>query len=98
MTQPCLEIVRPRGPAIALVCDSPHSGTQYPQDFGYHVDLADLRRCEDTLVEALWAAVPEVGGTLITIWHNHFLGSEPVFLPYRDVYQQFVENISLQPS
>jgi N-formylglutamate deformylase len=65
MTQPCLEIVRPRGPAIALVCDSPHSGTQYPQDFGYHVDLADLRRCEDTLVETLWAAVPEVGGTLI---------------------------------
>jgi N-formylglutamate deformylase len=69
MTPPCLEIVRPRGPAIALVCDSPHSGTQYPPDFGYHVDLADLRRCEDTLVEALWAAVSEVGGTLI---HAHF--------------------------
>lgn len=65
MIQPCLEIVRPRGPALALVCDSPHSGTQYPPDFDYHVDLADLRRCEDTLVEALWAAVPDVGGTLI---------------------------------
>lgn len=69
MTQPRLEIVRPSGPAIALVCDSPHSGTQYPPDFGYHVDLADLRRCEDTLVEELWAGVPEVGGTLI---HAHF--------------------------
>lgn len=69
MTGPSLEIVRPRGSAIALVCDSPHSGTQYPPDFGYRVDLSDLRRCEDTLVELLWAGVPEVGGTLI---HAHF--------------------------
>jgi len=47
------------------VCDSPHSGTQYPDDFNYAVDFADLRRCEDTHVEKLWAAVPAVGGTLI---------------------------------
>jgi N-formylglutamate deformylase len=51
--------------AIPLVCDSPHSGTHYPDDFNYAVDLADLRRCEDTHVEKLWAAVPSVGGTLI---------------------------------
>ena len=51
--------------AIPLVCDSPHSGTHYPDDFNYAVDFADLRRCEDTHVEKLWAAVPSVGGTLI---------------------------------
>lgn len=51
--------------AIPLVCDSPHSGTQYPDDFNYAVDFADLRRCEDTHVEKLWAGVPGVGGTLI---------------------------------
>jgi N-formylglutamate deformylase len=51
--------------AIPLVCDSPHSGTHYPDDFNYAVDFADLRRCEDTHVEKLWAAVPEAGGTLI---------------------------------
>ncbi len=51
--------------AIPLVCDSPHSGTHYPADFNYAVDLADLRKCEDTHVEKLWAAVPLVGGTLI---------------------------------
>jgi N-formylglutamate deformylase len=50
---------------IPLVCDSPHSGTHYPDDFNYAVDFADLRRCEDTLVEKLWASVPQVGGTLI---------------------------------
>ena len=55
----------PRLEPIPLVCDSPHSGTHYPDDFRYAVDLADLRRCEDTHVEKLWAAVPSVGGTLI---------------------------------
>lgn len=51
--------------AIPLVCDSPHSGTHYPDDFGCAVDFSDLRRCEDTHIEKLWAAVPGVGGTLI---------------------------------
>ena len=58
-------IVRPHTAALPLVCDSPHSGTAYPGDFRFAVDLADLRRCEDTHVEALWADVPAVGGTLI---------------------------------
>lgn len=58
-------VERPRTIAIPLVCDSPHSGTAYPDDFRFAVDLADLRRCEDTHVEALWADVPAVGGTLI---------------------------------
>ena len=57
--------MRPQSAAIPLVCDSPHSGTAYPGDFRFAVDLADLRRCEDTHVEALWADVPAVGGTLI---------------------------------
>jgi len=57
--------VLPQTEPIALVCDSPHSGTTYPDDFGYSVALADLRKCEDTLVDALWADVPNVGGTLI---------------------------------
>ena len=58
-------IVRPQTTAIPLICDSPHSGTAYPGDFRFAVALADLRRCEDTHVEALWADVPAVGGTLI---------------------------------
>ena len=50
---------------IPLVCDSPHSGTHYPADFGHAVDRAALRRSEDTDVDALWAGVPAVGGTLV---------------------------------
>jgi N-formylglutamate deformylase len=55
----------PVAPAVPLVCDSPHSGTDYPEDFGHAVPRALLRRGEDTHVEALWQAVPAVGGTLL---------------------------------
>ena len=58
-------VIPPGADPIALVCDSPHSGTDYPADFGYAVDIADLRKCEDTHVQWLWDAVPRVGGTLV---------------------------------
>lgn len=55
----------PAAAPIALVCDSPHSGTDYPDDFFHVVPRAVLRRCEDTHVEALWEAAPAVGATLL---------------------------------
>ena len=55
----------PAAPPVPLVCDSPHSGTNYPADFAHAVPRALLRRGEDTDVEALWQAVPSVGGTLL---------------------------------
>ncbi|WP_395140726.1 N-formylglutamate amidohydrolase [Schlegelella aquatica] len=55
----------PAGAALPIVCDSPHSGTHYPEDFAPAVPLALLRRGEDTHVEALWADAPRHGATLI---------------------------------
>lgn len=55
----------PAGPVIPLVCDSPHSGVAYPEDFRHVVPLASLRQGEDTHVDALWLAAPAVGATLI---------------------------------
>lgn len=60
-----VRIVTPTVAPIPLVCDSPHSGTEYPEDFDFAVDVRELRRCEDTHVEWLWESVPSVGGTLI---------------------------------
>lgn len=60
-----VQVLPPTAPAIALVCDSPHSGTNYPADFGYAVATAELRQSEDTHVHWLWDAVPRVGGTLV---------------------------------
>ena len=51
---------------IPLVCDSPHSGTDYPADFDFNVAFSELRRSEDTHVEKLWASVPHHGGELIS--------------------------------
>jgi N-formylglutamate deformylase len=51
---------------IPLVCDSPHSGTDYPDDFQFSVAFNELRRSEDTHVEKLWASVPQYGGELIS--------------------------------
>lgn len=44
-----------------LVLDSPHSGTDYPDDFGTVCDRAVLRRAEDTHVEKLYAFAPALG-------------------------------------
>lgn len=60
-----VSVSRATAPRLPLVCDSPHSGTDYPEDFGSALPLALLRQAEDTDVEALWAAVPEVGGSLV---------------------------------
>lgn len=58
-------LYRPVGEPVPLVCDSPHSGTDYPADYDHAVPRALLRRGEDTHVDALWAAVPSVGGHLL---------------------------------
>jgi len=55
----------PEGAAIPLVCDSPHSGVRYPEDFGHAVPRALLRAAEDTHVEALWGEAPKLGATLV---------------------------------
>lgn len=53
------------GTPIPLVLDSPHSGTQYPEDFGHAVPHEQLRRAEDAYVDELYACGPELGATLI---------------------------------
>lgn len=45
----------------ALVLDSPHSGTAYPEDFAHACDLAVLRRAEDTHVDKLYDFAAALG-------------------------------------
>ncbi|MBC7954762.1 MAG: N-formylglutamate amidohydrolase [Cytophagales bacterium] len=51
--------------ALPLLCDSPHSGTRYPEDFDHNLPLTDLRSSEDTHVERLWGHAPQVGAALL---------------------------------
>ena len=55
----------PEGAPIPLVLDSPHSGTVYPDDFDHLPPRDVVRQAEDTHVEALYAAAPSIGATLI---------------------------------
>jgi len=50
---------------IALVLDSPHSGTEYPDDFDHLPPRAVVRQAEDTHVAELYAAAPRFGATLV---------------------------------
>ena len=55
--------------SLPIVFDSPHSGTEYPADFGHIADPAVLRHAEDTHVHDLWAGAVAAGGVLL---HAHF--------------------------
>ncbi len=50
-----------------MVCSSPHSGRFYPRAFKRmsRLDEHSLRRSEDSHVDALFAAAPEVGASLL---------------------------------
>jgi len=58
-------LTEPRRGHVPLVLDSPHSGTEYPPDFGFTLPAAALRQAEDSYVDELYAAGPDVGATLI---------------------------------
>ena len=59
------DITAPRGNSVPLVLDSPHSGTDYPDDFRPAVTRELLRQAEDSYVDELYAAGPDLGATLI---------------------------------
>jgi N-formylglutamate deformylase len=64
MTDP-FRVTRPGERTVPLVLDSPHSGTEYPEDFAPGVPLQALRQAEDSYVDELYAHGPAVGATLI---------------------------------
>lgn len=57
--------VRTVAGSTALVLDSPHSGVNYPDDFGHACDPQTLRQAEDTHVEKLYDFAPALGAAWI---------------------------------
>ena len=51
--------------SLPLVFDSPHSGTDYPDDFDHAADPLTLRHAEDTHVADLWADAVAAGAVLL---------------------------------
>ncbi len=55
----------------------------YEQKFSAGQALEEIRH--------YYAEVKKVNGTLITIWHNTFLGTDERFKGWREIYKRFVE-------
>jgi len=51
--------------ALPLIFDSPHSGRNYPDDFGHSCDIPVLEKAEDRYVDLLFEGVPSFGGVLL---------------------------------
>jgi len=68
---PPYEVLEPAGTAGPVLFNSPHSGSTYPRDFlaASRLDMATLRRSEDSFVDELIAGVVERGFPLM---HAHF--------------------------
>lgn len=61
-----ITIERPQpADTLPLLCDSPHSGTWYPPDFGYTISARPSCAAANTHIDALWSHAPKVGATLI---------------------------------
>jgi N-formylglutamate amidohydrolase len=62
-----LDIRQPPVRAVPLVLASPHSGADYPRDLlaASRLDPVSLRRSEDSFVDALFGAAPELGAPLL---------------------------------
>ncbi|MEO5564225.1 MAG: polysaccharide deacetylase family protein [Chitinophagaceae bacterium] len=41
-----------------------------------------------------YTAVKSVNGTFIMIWHNSFLGTDPLFAGWRDVFEKFIKEVT----
>jgi N-formylglutamate amidohydrolase len=68
------EVRGPASAAIPLVLDSPHSGHEFPGDFGAAVSEKELREGEDCYVDELYAAAPELGVPLLAaLWPRTYL-------------------------
>src|SRR5213082_47165 len=62
-----LDVRQPTVRALPLVLASPHSGNDYPRDLlaASRLDPLTLRRSEDSFVDALFGAAPELGAPLL---------------------------------
>lgn len=60
-----VEVIEPKVPAIPVLFASPHSGRNYPDDFGTIQPMPILRRAEDAYVDDLIRGAADQGVTIV---------------------------------
>lgn len=63
----------------------------------YYEESKTAAQAFDELMQ-YYTTVHAVGGTMITIWHNSFLGTGAAFDGWREEYQRFVQKVSTTPA
>ncbi len=78
------EIILPERQTLPLVFASPHSGSDYPPEFlaASCLDPISLRRSEDSFVQEIFSAAPEMGAPLL-----HALFPRAFVDPNREPYE-----------
>lgn len=66
------------------------ANSYYEQKFTPEQAAEELRHYQKLCIE--------FGGKLITIWHNHFLGTDAQFKGWREMYQQFIDQLHYYPA
>ena len=54
--------------------------------------LAEAQALEE--MRQYYTVVKAVNGYFIMIWHNPFLGTDKLYAGWRDIYEQFIKEIS----
>jgi N-formylglutamate deformylase len=62
---PAVIVEGPRGAAMPIVVESPHSGMVFPADFRPAASYAAIQTTWDAFVEELWSDAPTAGATLL---------------------------------
>src|SRR5262249_10931684 len=65
--RPPIEVAAPAQQQVALVCASPHSGSDYPAEFlaASRLDPLALRRSEDSFVDEIFDGAVDLGAPLL---------------------------------
>jgi hypothetical protein len=63
------------------------ANSYYEQHYTYEQALEEMKH--------YYNVTKKFNGLLITIWHNHFLGTDKMFRGWRDVYTTFCQNLDL---
>lgn len=64
----------------------------YMEANDYYEQKITAGKAFDELMQ-FYTICKDVNGTLITIWHNHMLGSDKLYKGWGDMYEKFLNNV-----
>lgn len=79
--------------------DEPTSLLLYPFCFMEANSFFELKQTPAAALEAMrnyYRSVKQAGGWMISIWHNTFLGTDDLYKGWRDIYRQFVQEVTAE--